>query len=133
MAPAVVALAAAAADIAVKDPAITLLSNRDGAVVTSGADWLDRIVSQVANPVRWDRCTATMSDVGVTALIELAPGGTLTGIAKRALPGIELLAMKTPDQLDAARALVAEHAGAPGHRGTPGHQVTLSRGSTSNE
>jgi [acyl-carrier-protein] S-malonyltransferase len=122
MAPAVVALAAAAAGIAVKDPAITLLSNRDGAVVTAGADWLDRIVGQVASPVRWDQCMATMSALGVTALIELAPGGTLTGIAKRALPGIELLAMKTPDQLDAARALVAEHAGKPGHTGTtPGH------------
>jgi [acyl-carrier-protein] S-malonyltransferase len=121
MAPAVVALAAAAAGITVKDPAITLLSNRDGAVVTTGADWLDRIVSQVANPVRWDQCMATMSAIGVTALIELAPGGTLTGIAKRALPGIELLAMKTPDQLDAARALVTEHAGAPGHAGEPGH------------
>ncbi len=121
MAPAVDALAAAAAGITVKDPAITLLSNRDGAVVTAGADWLDRIVSQVATPVRWDRCMATMSAIGVTALIELAPGGTLTGIAKRALPGIELLAMKTPDQLDAARALVAEHAGAPGPAGAPGH------------
>jgi len=121
MAPAVDALAAAAGGITVKDPAITLLSNRDGAVVTAGTDWLDRIVSQVANPVRWDRCMATMSAIGVTALIELAPGGTLTGIAKRALPGIELLAMKTPDQLDAARALVAEHAGAPGHAGAPEH------------
>jgi [acyl-carrier-protein] S-malonyltransferase len=121
MAPAVDALAAAAAGITVKDPAITLLSNRDGAVVTAGADWLDRIVSQVANPVRWDRCMATMSAIGVTALIELAPGGTLTGIAKRALPGIELLAMKTPDQLDTARAMVAEHAGAPGHAGAAGH------------
>lgn len=121
MAPAVDTLAAAAAGVAVKDPAITLLSNRDGAVVTTGADWLDRIVSQVANPVRWDKCMATMSAIGVTALIELAPGGTLTGIAKRALPGIELLAMKTPDQLDAARALVTEHAGAPGHAGEPGH------------
>ena len=121
MAPAVDALAVAAADITVKDPAIALLSNRDGAVVTAGADWLDRIVSQVANPVRWDRCMATMSAIGVTALIELAPGGTLTGIAKRALPGIELLAMKTPDQLDAARALVAEHAGAPGDAAAPGH------------
>jgi [acyl-carrier-protein] S-malonyltransferase len=121
MAPAADTLAAAAAGITVKDPAITLLSNRDGAVVTAGADWLDRIVSQVANPVRWDRCMATMSAIGVTALIELAPGGTLTGIAKRALPGIELLAMKTPDQLDAARALVAEHAGAQGHAGAPGH------------
>ena len=43
-------------------------------------------------------------------MIELVPGGTLTGMAKRALPGVELLALKTPDQLDAARALVAAHA-----------------------
>jgi [acyl-carrier-protein] S-malonyltransferase len=114
MAPAVVALEAAAADIAVKAPAIALLSNRDGAVVTSGDDWLDRITRQVASPVRWDLCLTTMAGLGVTALIELLPGGTLTGIAKRALPGVELLAIKTPDQLDAARALVAEH-GAAGH------------------
>lgn len=110
MAPAVEALAAAAAGTTVKDPVITLVSNRDGAVVTSGADWVERIVHQVANPVRWDLCMATMSGIGVTALIELLPGGTLTGMAKRALPGVELLALKTPDQLDAARALVAEHA-----------------------
>ncbi|HEY6493685.1 MAG TPA: ACP S-malonyltransferase [Trebonia sp.] len=107
MAPAVAALEAAAAGTALKDPAITLLSNRDGAVVTAGADWVERIARQVANPVRWDRCLATMSDLGVTAFIELLPGGTLTGMAKRALPGVELLAIKTPDQLDAARALFA--------------------------
>jgi [acyl-carrier-protein] S-malonyltransferase len=114
MAPAVEALAAAAADSAVKDPALTLLSNRDGAIVTSGADWVERIARQVASPVRWDLCLATMSKLGVTAFVELVPGGTLTGIAKRALPGIELLAIKTPDQLDAARALFAadrEHNG----------------------
>jgi [acyl-carrier-protein] S-malonyltransferase len=110
MAPAVDALAAAAAGTAIKDPVITLLSNLDGAVVTSGTDWVERIVSQVAYPVRWDRCMATMADLGVTAFIELLPGGTLTGMAKRALPGIELLAIKTPDQLDTARALVAAHA-----------------------
>jgi [acyl-carrier-protein] S-malonyltransferase len=110
MAPAVDALEAAAAGTKVKDPVITLLSNRDGAVVTSGPNWIDRIVNQVANPVRWDLCMATMSDIGVTAMIELLPGGTLTGMAKRALPGVELLAIKTPDQLDAARALFAAHA-----------------------
>ena len=125
MAPAVAALEAAAAGTAVKDPAITLLSNRDGAVVTSGTDWLDRIARQVANPVRWDRCMETMTDLGVTALVELLPGGTLTGIAKRALPGVELLAIKTPDQLDAARALVAAHGaarrnGAARHNGATG-------------
>ena len=126
MAPAVAALEAAAAGTAVKDPAITLLSNRDGAVVTSGTDWLNRIARQVANPVRWDRCMETMTDLGVTALVELLPGGTLTGIAKRALPGVELLAIKTPDQLDAARALVAAHGAArhnaaAGHSGATGH------------
>jgi [acyl-carrier-protein] S-malonyltransferase len=110
MAPAVDALEAAAAGTKVKDPVITLLSNRDGAVVTSGPNWVDRIVNQVANPVRWDLCMATMSDIGVTAMIELLPGGTLTSMAKRALPGVELLAIRTPDQLDAARALIAAHA-----------------------
>jgi [acyl-carrier-protein] S-malonyltransferase len=110
MAPAVDALVTAAAGVAVHDPVITLLSNRDGAVVTSGPAWVERIVHQVANPVRWDLCMATMSDINVTALIELVPGGTLTGMAKRALPGVELLALKTPDQLDAARALIAAHA-----------------------
>jgi [acyl-carrier-protein] S-malonyltransferase len=110
MATAVDALVAAAAGTAVSDPVITLLSNRDGAVVTSGPAWVERIVHQVANPVRWDLCMATMSDINVTAMIELVPGGTLTGMAKRALPGVELLAIKTPDQLDAAQALVAAHA-----------------------
>ena len=115
MASAVDALAAAAAEAVVKDPAITLLSNKDGAVVTSGAGWVDRIVAQVAAPVRWDLCMETMADIGVTALLELPPAGTLAGLARRALPGVELLALKTPDQLDAARQLIAEHATASGH------------------
>ena len=119
MAPAVDALAAAAAGTTPRDPKIMLLSNRDGAVVTSGPDWVDRVVNQVANPVRWDLCMATMSGINVTALIELLPGGTLTGLAKRALPGVQLLALKTPDQLEAARALVAAHAAARVSEGQP--------------
>jgi [acyl-carrier-protein] S-malonyltransferase len=76
------------------DPSITLLSNRDGGVVTSGSDSLERIVGQVAAPVRWDRCTETMRSLGVTTLIELPPAGTLTGIAKRALRGERLLPVR---------------------------------------
>ncbi|HEX6448222.1 MAG TPA: ACP S-malonyltransferase [Trebonia sp.] len=112
MAPAVSALKAAADGVVVKDPGITLLSNADGAVVTSGATWIERIIAQVAAPVRWDQCMATMSDIGVTAMIELPPAGTLTGLAKRALRGVETLALKTPDQLDAARDLINAHASA---------------------
>jgi [acyl-carrier-protein] S-malonyltransferase len=114
MAPAVAALRDAAADITVKDPAITLLSNADGAAVTTGKEWLERILAQVAAPVRWDLCLKTMAELGVTAIIELPPAGTLTGMAKRALPGVALLAIKSPDQLDAARELVEEHLLDPG-------------------
>ncbi|HSZ40122.1 MAG TPA: ACP S-malonyltransferase [Trebonia sp.] len=121
MAPAVSALAEAAAGVVTKDPASTLLSNADGGVVTSGQDWIQRIVAQVAAPVRWDRCMATMTEIGVTALLELPPAGTLAGLAKRGLKGVETLALKTPDQLDAARALFAAHsARAVGTAGSTG-------------
>ncbi len=109
MAPAVDALRAAAATVAVRNPELTLLSNRDGLAVRTGADWLERICAQVSAPVRWDSCMATMSSLGATALVELPPAGTLVGLAKRALPGIRPLAIKTPEDLDAARSLLAEH------------------------
>jgi [acyl-carrier-protein] S-malonyltransferase len=117
MAPAVAALRDAAADVAVADPAITLLSDADGAAVTTGKEWLERIVAQVAAPVRWDLCMRTMADLGVTALIELPPAGTLTGLARRALPGVAQLAIKTPEQLDAARELIAGHLAEPDAHG----------------
>src|SRR5215469_10463298 len=109
MAPAVAALREAAAGVTVSDPAIVLLSNADGSAVTSGQDWLDRIIVQVSAPVRWDECMHSMSELGVSALIELPPGGTLTGLARRALPGVALAAMKTPGDLDVAHSLLAEH------------------------
>ncbi|MEW2045872.1 ACP S-malonyltransferase [Streptomyces sp. NBC_00377] len=109
MAPAVEALAKAAADLAPADPKVRYVSNRDGQAVATGAEILERLVGQVANPVRWDLCMETFKELGATALIEVSPGGTLVGLAKRALPGVKTLALKTPDDLDAARELIAEH------------------------
>ncbi|MEU1051844.1 ACP S-malonyltransferase [Streptomyces sp. NPDC005876] len=109
MAPAVETLARAAKELSPADPDVTYVSNKDGQVVGSGAEVLDRLVGQVANPVRWDLCMETFKRLGVTALIEVCPGGTLTGLAKRALPGVKTLALKSPADLDAARDLVAEH------------------------
>ncbi|MFJ6072620.1 ACP S-malonyltransferase [Streptomyces sp. NPDC093065] len=109
MAPAVDKLAEASRTLNPADPKVTYVSNKDGQAVASGAEVLERLVGQVANPVRWDRCMETFKELGVTALIEVCPGGTLTGLAKRALPGVRTLALKTPADLDAARELVAEH------------------------
>lgn len=113
MAPAVDRVRDAARNLPTADPSVRLLSNADGAVVESGAEYLDRLVSQISSPVRWDACTDTLSGLGVTAFIELTPAGTLSGLAKRALRGIEILAVKTPDDLERAGALIKEHAGTP--------------------
>ena len=60
----------------------------------------------------------TMADLGVTGMLEMPPAGTLTGIAKRALKGVETFALKTPDQLDDARAFCDKH-GERVRRSTP--------------
>jgi [acyl-carrier-protein] S-malonyltransferase len=107
MAPAEDALGGYARDVKATDPHHLLLSNADGTAVAHGDQLLARLVEQVTRPVRWDLCLQTLRDLGVTAAIELAPAGTLTGIAKRELPGVELLAVRTPADLDAARGLIA--------------------------
>jgi [acyl-carrier-protein] S-malonyltransferase len=103
-------LAALAGGVPVRDPGMRLLSNADGHVVPTGAALVERLVAQVAAPVRWDLCLATLGELGVTAVVELPPAGTLAGLVKRALPGVETLAVKTPDDLPAARTLLASHA-----------------------
>ena len=95
--------------MSVHDPRIPVISNRDGHVIHDGREVLRRIVGQIASPVRWDLCLDTMSDLGVTGILEMPPAGTLTGIAKRALKGVDTFALKTPDQLDDARAFVDKH------------------------
>ncbi|WP_327168044.1 ACP S-malonyltransferase [Streptomyces subrutilus] len=108
MAPAVAVLEKAAEALSPADPALAYVSNKDGLVVATGADVVARLVGQVANPVRWDLCMETFAQLGVTGIVELCPGGTLTGLAKRALKGVPSVALKTPDDLDKAAALVAE-------------------------
>ena len=113
MEPAVTHLTGLTRGVSVGQPVTTLLSNADGAAVADGREVVDRLVRQVANPVRWDLCLQRLAELGVTGLLEVPPAGTLTGIAKRHLKGVELLALKTPDQLDEARDFVARHADAP--------------------
>jgi [acyl-carrier-protein] S-malonyltransferase len=109
MAPAVDRLGALAASVSTHDPRTPVISNRDGHVVHDGREVLKRIVGQVARPVRWDLCMDTMLELGVTGLLEMPPAGTLTGIAKRAMKGVETFALRTPDQLDNAHAFVERH------------------------
>jgi [acyl-carrier-protein] S-malonyltransferase len=109
MASAVQVMGKLARGVSTHDPRTALISNADGKVIHDGRDVVRRIVKQVANPVRWDLCLETMVDLGVTGVLEIPPAGTLTGIAKRVLKGVETFALKSPDQLDDAREFCDKH------------------------
>jgi [acyl-carrier-protein] S-malonyltransferase len=109
MQPAVQVLDDYSKGITAMDPELTIWSNQSGQVVSSGDEFIQLMVSQISSPVRWDYCMKSMLDAGVTAIIELAPAGTLVGLAKRGMPGVETLAVKTPENLEQALSLIDKH------------------------
>ncbi len=109
MEPAVAKLDAYTRGLELADPQVRIWSNNGGREVTSGAEYISLLVSQIKSPVRWDLTMAAMAAAGVTGIIEVSPGGTLVGLAKRSMPGVELVALKTPDNLEAAQALIRNH------------------------
>jgi [acyl-carrier-protein] S-malonyltransferase len=128
MAPAEKALAAVAGGITPGNPSRILLSNADGAGIGDGATMLARLVAQVTVPVRWDLCMRTLADLGVTGVVELPPAGTLAGLIKRDLKesGVpETVTLNTPDDLKAAKDLVARHGSVPGHEPTMGFVLAV--------
>jgi [acyl-carrier-protein] S-malonyltransferase len=110
MKPAESKLAQQFSQINLSKPQYRYISNKDGSVVTESVDLQNRLVSQISSPVRWDMCQATIKNLGVTGMLELAPGGVLTGIAKREMPGVELFAIKSPEDITAAQDFIDEHA-----------------------
>jgi [acyl-carrier-protein] S-malonyltransferase len=108
MSPAVSALEKLKPQLNPVAPKVPLLSNFDGGEVTDGDAAVESLIAQVSRPVRWDLCMETMVNRGVTGVIELAPAGTLAGLAKRGMPGVKTVAVKTPDDLSAALAIFAE-------------------------
>lgn len=123
MEPARAVFGAVAEEWACSAPETLLLSNADGAAYATGTDpgqgrahgngrdVLRRLATQIVAPVRWDLCQETLLALGVTGMVELAPAGVLTGLARRTLPGVETVAVKSPADLDAARDLVRRHTG----------------------
>lgn len=88
----------------------SFISNKDGQIVKDSSELKNRLISQITSPVRWDLCQAKMIDLGVTGMLELAPAGVLTGIAKREMPGVELFSIKSPEDIPGAQAFIDKHA-----------------------
>lgn len=111
MQPAQDALAVFADGISASDPTRLLLTNSDGTAVETGRGTVRRLVAQLTAPVRFDTCLKAMRDIGVRGIIELPPAGVLTGLVRRELKGVPVVAVKTPDDLDAARDMLRQQSG----------------------
>jgi [acyl-carrier-protein] S-malonyltransferase len=97
--------------ISVKSPRQIVLSNKNGEGVSNSTDITENLIQQVISPVRWDLCQAKMVELGVTGMLELAPGGTLCGIAKKEIPNVETFAIKTPEDIQGANEFIRKHIG----------------------
>jgi [acyl-carrier-protein] S-malonyltransferase len=98
------------AQVEVKDSTSIFISNKDGQMVKNSSELKNRLITQITSPVRWDLCQAKMIELGLTGMLELAPAGVLTGIAKREMPGVELFAIKSPEDIPGAQAFIDKHA-----------------------
>lgn len=106
MLPAVSELENFTSSLHINNPEINLWSNQNGQQVQDGQVFIQLLVGQIANSVRWDLCMEAMVQAGVTAVIEVSPAGTLAGLAKRGMPGVEIVALKEPKDLEAAQDLL---------------------------
>ena len=98
------------AQVEVANSSSSFISNKDGQIVKDSSELKNRLITQITSPVRWDLCQAKMIELGVTGMLELAPAGVLTGIAKREMPGVELFAIKSPEDIPGAQAFIDKHA-----------------------
>jgi [acyl-carrier-protein] S-malonyltransferase len=98
------------AQVEVTDSISSFISNKDGQIIKDSSELKNRLITQITSPVRWDLCQAKMIELGVTGMLELAPAGVLTGIAKREMPGVELFAIKSPEDIPGAQDFIDKHA-----------------------
>ena len=99
MAPARARLRKALADTPFTDPEIPVVANVDARVHPTAEEWPALLSAQLCSPIRWRQSLATLAELGATQLVEVGPGGVLTGLTRRTLPDAQALAVASPDDL----------------------------------
>ena len=102
MAEARTAFAEALATVPLADSAVPVVSNADAVPYTDGEGWRARLADHLVSPVRWRESLLALTELGVTRLVEVGPGETLTGMARRTVPDIELQSIATPESIATA-------------------------------
>ena len=90
----------ALAEASFRPPEVPVTANVDARPHPSPDEWPSLLSAQLCSPVRWRQTLAQLVESGVDQVVELGPGGVLTGLARRAEPSLQALAVATPDDLD---------------------------------
>lgn len=109
----------AIAEARFRDPEVPVVANVDARTHPEAEAWPGLLSTQLCSPVRWRQTMLVLADLGTTRVVELGPGGVLTGLARRTVPGVEATSVTSPDDLDA---LMTSIAGDPLQRWAAGHQ-----------
>lgn len=101
MAPARQALLAAAREASWHPAVVPVLSAVD--LQPYGDDPPARVARQLTAVVRWRELCGALSAHGVERVVEVGPGGVLAGLVRRCLPGVEVTAVASPEDVAALR------------------------------
>ena len=101
MAAAAEGLGEALAGAAFADPRPAVVANVDAAPHGRGDEWRDMLAEQLCRPVRWRPTLEHLGAAGDVTLVEVGPGGVLTGMAKRTVSGARTATVSEPDHVDA--------------------------------
>ncbi len=102
-------------------PEVPVVANVDARAHAGAAEWPGLLASQLSSPVRWRQSLETLAGRDIVTLVELGPGGVLSGLAKRTTPELRAVSVAVPDDLDALIDAVAGpavwNAQSPSHQG----------------
>jgi [acyl-carrier-protein] S-malonyltransferase len=76
-------LEAAMRDVEIGAPEMPLVANHSGEPVTDAAGIRAALLGQIASPVRFADCVASLVRAGCTSFLELGPGRVLTGLVRQ--------------------------------------------------
>lgn len=109
MAPARERLEAALAIPAWRTPRVPVVANVDAVPHADG--WPGLLSQQLTAPVRWrDTVGHLVEDLGAKVLVELGPGGVLTGLARRCATGTTTISIGAPEDVDRLAAVTGARA-----------------------
>ncbi len=83
-----------------RDSDVPIVSNVDALVHQRGDEWASLLSAQLCSPVRWRQVLLELQRQSIAGYVELGPGGVLSGMVKRTIPGARVLSVSTPDELD---------------------------------